>query len=297
MIIASLCLSGCASTSTHLPKQNVASVETPPQIQVRPASRTSAHLFAIEDPLTLAVEARFRGDDEKAFEHFYAAWRATPQNQDVASGLIDMALKTGNKDVAYAASSRIRLAVEDVKPSLLSAQVLAEIAVGNSADPELRLNQALEFSPNDARLWNALGRFHDSNGQFSRAREYYVKAVANGGNRAVAINDLGMSHLLAGEKALALDKFKQAVELAPGSALYDNNRRLTLALKSDYLGATANLASGEAANILNDAGFIAKSRGDGAQAITLFEAAIKQSRVYHAKAHNNLKRAKELSEN
>jgi len=175
-------LSGCASTSTHLPKQNVASVETPPQIQVRPASRTSAHLFAIEDPLTLAVEARFRG-------------------------------------------------------------------------------------------------------------------VANGGNRAVAINDLGMSHLLAGEKALALDKFKQAVELAPGSALYDNNRRLTLALKSDYLGATANLASGEAANILNDAGFIAKSRGDGAQAITLFEAAIKQSRVYHAKAHNNLKRAKELSEN
>lgn len=295
-----LTLSACTTTPEVMPNAATAvsridKAAPKPVFEVRPASRVSEHLFAIEDPLTLAVEARWNGDNALAYQHFYAAWLATPDSADVNIGLIDMALKTGKFEQAYAAASQLDIDPETAKPKLLAAQVLAEIAVGKSSDPELRLNQALERSPNDPRLWNALGGFHDKQGQPLRAQDCYLQALKTGGTKASVVNNLGMSLLMSGDMRSALSKFEQASELEPNKKIYDNNRRLTLALLGQYEKAAAGLTDDFAADILNDAGYIAKSRQDITQAAALFKAAIARSTSYHVRAHENLNELKSES--
>lgn len=290
-----LSLAACATTpgATSVDASDAAEVvETPlpkPLFEVRPVSRESEHLFAIEDPLTLAVEARWNGENELAYQHFYAAWLATPESVDVNIGLIDMALKTGKFEQAYLAASKLVINPDTAKPKLLAAQVLAELAVGKSPDPEIRLNQALERHPNDPRLWNALGGFHDKQGQPLRAQDCYMQALKTGGTKASVVNNLGMSLLLSGDTRSALAKFEQASELDTHTPIYDNNRRLSLALLGQYDRAADGLADDSAADILNDAGYIARSREDIINAASLFKAAIARSTRYHTKAHENLR--------
>jgi len=264
--------------------------------QTQALTRESPDLFAIEDPLALAVEARWNGDNALAYRHFYAAWLATPNNDDVATGFINIALRTGHAKEAYIAASKLSIDPDLIKPALLAAQVLAEISAGKSDDPELRLNKALEYSPSDFRLWNALGRFHDKAGNTIRAQEYYLQALATGGSKSGVINNLGMSLLMQGERKSALDKFEQAIAIEPENPLFDNNRRLSLALNEDYSAATEGLSDARAADILNDAGYIAKSRNDNSEAATLFQAAIARSSVHHARAHANLQSLKRVNE-
>lgn len=277
---------GCTTTHQLVPPNAAAFVE--PQLKVRPLSRVSPSLLAIKDPITLGVEARVNGDYDQAYIHFYTAWIATPNNEDVSISFADIALRVGNSIQAYQAVSELHIDPERAKPALVSVLVLAEIAVGNSFDTEERLNEALEGSPKDARLWNALGRHHDSTGHHGQAQSCYKKALETGGSRAGVMNNFGMSLLMQGQHVSALSKFTQAVEIDPADNLYDNNRRLTLALMGDYDGATKGMGDRRASDILNDAGFIAMSRKNLELASGLFKAAIDQSATFHPKANANL---------
>lgn len=292
--LALICAAGmgftaCASTNANDTSMALSAAARETVFTVRAAKRKSPNLFAIEDPLIQAVEARASGDYADAYNKFYAAWLATPDNEDVVLGLTDMALRTGHLETAYQAISKLELNTETAKPTLLAAQVLTEISVGQSPDIELRLNQALERAPDDPRLWNALGKFHDINENWLQAQDYYIQALKTGGSKAGLNNNLGMSLLLQGQTQAAISKFEQAINIDSRIAIYDNNRRLALALNGQFLDATKELPNSEAADILNDAGYIAKIRNDTVKAKTLFTAAIAQSDSYHPKAHENLK--------
>lgn len=308
---APLLFVGCASTPTALPDVQLAAVperalkldiaSAPNRLKagaisapiaVRAASRQHPHLLAIKDPITLAVEARVEGDYEKAYQHFYAAWLATPESQDVVISLANMALRIGKFEEAYALTSA--LDGTSMHPALIAAHVLAEIGTNKSHDPEGRLRDALKAAPHDYRLWNALGRYFDGQGQPDRAQASYQTALKEGGAAAGVFNNLGMSFLLQGKQADALSQFEQAALIDPKTLLYDNNRRLTLALMGDYRRAVAGLDGNRAADIFNDAGYIAKSRQNVENAAALFEAAIAQSTSYHSRAHANLKALRKL---
>ena len=289
---AGLMLVGCASTGVKDQSVPHSAQDQESVFAVRAATRKSPNLFAIEDPLIQAVEARATGDYNQAYKKFYAAWLATPSHEDVILGLADMALKTNHPKIAYKAISKLHLDPDTANPDLLAAQVLAEIIVGKSPDVELRLNQALERAPDDPRLWNALGHFHNTRANWLQAQEYYIRAHEMGGTKASLNNNLGMSLLMQGRTQSAVSKFEQASELNPKNSLYDNNRRLALALDGQFQTAIKGLADNRAADILNDAGYIAKIRGEKTQAKNLLNAAILQSESYHAKAHENLRQLK-----
>lgn len=280
---ATLFLTTCTTTN------GLSGQAAEPIFDVRASTHQSPNLLAIEDPLVEAVEARASGDYVKAYNKFYAAWLAAPKSEAVILSLTDMALRTGHQNTAYHAISKLELDPETAKPALLAAQVLTEVSVGQSSDVELRLTQALERAPNDSRLWNALGNFHDSQKNWAQAQDCYIQALRTGGSTAGLNNNLGMSLLMQGQTQAAISKFEQATEVDPSAILYDNNRRLALALNGEFQEATQTLSDSRAANILNDAGYIAKILQETARAKTLFSAAILQSDSYHLKAHENLK--------
>jgi len=279
---------GCATTETRHAAA-VPLIDAPQTaIEVRATTQKSANLFEIEDPLVQAVEARVKGHYDVAYQKFYAAWLATPRSEAVIIGLADMALKTGHTEQAYSAISELKLDTETVNPALLASQVLTEIAVGKSPDIELRLNQALKRAPKDARLWNAMGRFYDSESLWLQAQDCYIRSHKFGGSKAGLNNNLGMSLLMQGRLSAALSKFEHAFDIEKDVDLYDNNRRLTLAVMGQFDKATNGMSPMRAADILNDAGYIAKLTQQNARAKALFKAAIEHSETYHAKAHENL---------
>lgn len=165
---------------------------------------------------------------------------------------------------------------------------LREGALSISEDAEVALNAALEINMTDTRLWIALGQYYDLNGRSLEAQSTYVQALKAGADHAVIVNSLGLSHLSSGRFVSALEKFQQANALAPGRALFDNNRRMTLALMGDYDGAIAGAKEGPAAKLYNDAGLIAARAGETNIAAGLFRRALTVSPVYFAPAQANL---------
>lgn len=290
IFVAGLYLTACTTTNVQRDTGEVSLKTASPTIELRAYTQKSPNLFVIKDPLVEAVEARAAGNYDVAFQKFYAAWLGAPDSEAVILALTDMALKTGRNDEAYKAIFTIVFDPKNPKADVLAAQVLSEITVGKSADTESRLNQALERAPDDPRLWSALGNYHDSQKDWRQARQSYVTALRTGGSPAGFNNNLGMSFLMEGKIQAAISKFEQATIFDPSSELYDNNRRLALALDGQFQEATKAISDSRVSDILNDAGYIAKIQNKTGQARTLFEAAIRRSHSYHAKAHENLKR-------
>jgi len=180
----------------------------------------------------------------------------------------------------------------DIKNRVLSGQVLLEITQGDSDDTEVRLNEALEANLDDPRLWNALGRFHDQAGEWVLATETYVKAMEAAGDAgyplAPIINNMGMSYLMRDKSKDALKKFEQAYAMNSDNHIYDNNRRLALILTGRLDKAVDGLTDKRAAQIYNDAGYVAAGRHEFGTARYYYNKAIELSPTYFEKAELNL---------
>ena len=202
----------------------------------------------------------------------------------------DIALALGN---ALLGLGKPNAALKQFETAPASAPRFAGISLCNAAldaseDIEVELNAALEINLADTRLWTALGQYYDKAGRSLEARATYVQALKFGADHGVIVNNLGMSLLRSGQYDLALEKFNQANAIAPDNALFDSNRRLTLALRGDYAGAVNDVTEGRAARIYNDAGFIAAGAGRADIARALYKRALKISPVWFEPAHKNL---------
>lgn len=180
-------------------------------------------------------------------------------------------------------------------PESFAGAVLCKAALGISEDIEVELNDALEINLSDTRLWLALGRFYDGQDRSIEARSTFVQALKFGADHAVIVNSLGMSLLRSGRHEAALEKFQQANAIEPDVAVFDNNRRLTLALQGDFSGAVSGISENRAARIYNDAGFIAAGAGKMDVARALYNKALQISPVYFAPAQANLDALKTAS--
>jgi Flp pilus assembly protein TadD len=285
-----LLLSACATSGKKETPTPLGSQIDKPIVAVRATTEKSPNLLAIKDPLIEGVEARARGDYLNAYNKFYFAWLAEPKNKSVVLALSEMALKTGHAEISNRAISRLEIDAATAAPELFAAKVLTDISLGQISDSERRLELALQRAPNDPRLWNALGKYHDSMSNWEKAKDCYIQAMETGGSQAATYNNLGMSLLMQGQTRAAVSEFEKAIANDPTIDLYANNRRLALALNGQFLEAIKELPNERASDILNDAGYIAKMRDANNLAERLFSAAISRSDRYHMKAHENLEK-------
>jgi len=260
---AGLSLTACASTAIK---------PEPLAAPIRPVEQQSgSHL---DTALTIVkAQADFNAERyDESYNGFQIAALKEPENLPAFSNKLGLeAAKTSEKHAH------------------LAGLVLAEVATGRAIDEEVRLNEALEYNLHDVRLWNALGRFHDKEEDWVPAQRTYLKALnADPKARSSVINNLGMSFLKQGQYNMALEKFEHALDLKPQHNLYDNNRRLTLALMNDYTAATDSLAEERAAGIFNDAGYIALSQKKYDIAKDLITQAIDLSPFFNLTAETNL---------
>lgn len=282
-----MALCACATAPVPAPDRietPIADTSVPVDLSVRAVATLSDDVFDLSATLDLAEAAFAAGDVDTAFKHYKTSLMAAPDNARGLLGYGNAALALGLGEAAHSAFAKLP---PDRAPHI-SGLVLAEIMTGRSDDIELRLNEALEQDQTDPRLWNALGQFFDSIGRPLLAQDNYIRALSTGRASAAAVNNLGQSYLMTGRIDDAKAKFMQARDMDPARDLYDNNLRLALAMSGDYDGAAAGLSGMRAAHILNDAGVIARARGDDDVARALFKKAIETAPRHHVRATENL---------
>ena len=287
-IFASLLwLGGCASTATN-------------EINFKDEIRPIVH--EEDTSLDIALELQKAQADyeaehyDKSYDTYQLVALKNPKNLAARIGWGDASIALNLFEKAYEIfSANFEFSNEDetLKHKHLAGLVLSEVATGRVDDEEVRLNEALEYNLNDPRLWNALGLYHDKEENWVQAQRTYLKAMTTEEKyHSSVINNLGMSYLKQGLYDQALEKFEQAISVKSDRTLYDNNRRLTLALMGDHEAAVDNIVSDRAANIFNDAGYIALTQKKFDVADTLLNQAVSTSTSFHADAEENLERLK-----
>ena len=145
------------------------------------------------------------------------------------------------------------------------------------------------------RAWNALGAEYDLRQDWAGAAQAYDQAIATSGGAAIVLNNRGYSRLLQHRPDEAAPDFVAALQKKPDLAAARTNLRLALAMKGDYVRATAAGVSDDEATLLNNAGFAAALRGDYAKAKELLDRAMKARSEYYGRASENLDVVRGLS--
>ncbi|WP_017931172.1 tetratricopeptide repeat protein [Robiginitomaculum antarcticum] len=283
-IIFATLLAGCASSST-LSKIDASAPDT--KIDVRRVE--TPHLSA-EERKNLFMQAHLFVENnacDKAYETLQTLHWDDPSDLTVHLKMGDCALALSNFQSAFEHYAQ----APDSAPRL-AGQTLVEIALGKTKTVERDINKAIIVNLADHRLWNARGRYQDSQGRWIEAVESYVQALRTGADRAPTINNMGVSLMMQGRYAEAREKFNQALSLKPGVMIFDNNRRLSFALEQNYDRAFAGLTPELSAILLNDAGYIALQNGHTTLARRMFEEALVLSPVHMPQAQANLDASK-----
>ncbi len=150
------------------------------------------------------------------------------------------------------------------------------------------LEAATTADPSLVRAWNALGIYHDSQGNWSKAEEAYGRALELAPKDADVRNNRGYSLLAQGRFSEAEREFEQAIALDPEAAVARTNLRLTMAWQGRYREAAFGLAAQERAAMLNNIGYIAMMRGDFAEAEAYLAQSMETSASFYEPASKNL---------
>lgn len=202
--------------------------------------------------------------------------------------LADLAFETGDFHSALARYQRLLVA----RPNDVQAAERAGIAALRTGDGALAarlLARATRFPSASWRAWNARGVAADRRGDWEDADRAYARALALGPKRAEGANNLGWSLLVRGRWAEALEQLERAAALDPKSRRISDNLELARAAVSENLPRRRSGESdGDWAARLNDAGVVARLRGEHQRAIAAFAQAIEARSHWFERAANNL---------
>ena len=151
----------------------------------------------------------------------------------------------------------------------------------------------------DPRLWKSytyLGYICDHRKDYQTAVHEYTAALQVNPGNGLIYNNLGVSYSLAGNYKKAVVAFHRAIDLNYREGKVYNNLAMALANLERYDEALdAFKKVGGEAVAYNNMGCIYMSRGMFEDAVRSFEKAIELEPGYYAKAGDNLKKAKVLS--
>lgn len=266
-------------------------VEVTP-VNIQPVQQIKSDPFDPDATMTSAAKAFDEENYKAALEDFLKVTAFDPGRHDARLGAGESYLALG----FHGRAARIFWQDNsdwqngDYAEDIAMGKILSGIYTGRYESIETAINDGMVLDPDDARLWNAKGRWHDGRGEWMDALSCYVAAMEIGQWRSGTVNNMGMSLLMQGRRDEAESKFMQAVDLSPETDIYNNNLRMAHILKGDLRKALDDITERRAANILNDAGYVAFNRENYRTAEKLFSKALEISPVFHADAQANLDR-------
>ena len=240
------------------------------------------------DPLGEAAHAIAAGRLDQARLMVAAAIKDGARGEAVDRLLADLAFRSGDHHSALARYEAL-LKTNRANAFLAERAGISAIRTGDLERAAAHLERATGSSAASWRAWNARGVLADHDGRWDLADLAYSKASALSPDRPEVANNLGWSLLLRGSWAEAVEQLERAAALDPGSQrIADNLDLARTAVSEDLPQRRRGESDGEWAARLNDAGVIARLRGDRQRAIAAFARAIETRSQWFERAANNL---------
>jgi len=231
---------------------------------VRPVMQSSTDAFSVFQILVRARNAYDQEDFEQAANDYSILVQYDSALEEAVIG--------GAK--SYLALKQPGLAKEILDASKVSSRdidTLLIIATAKTLDKREAKKYLLAAvkTHQDSRLWNLLGHILMARGEAQSALYAFTQAETLGQKPGLLYNNLGMLAFQTGELNSASEYLDRAVNLSPSTLKFDNNRRLALLFRGQYLKALENISSQRGANLLADAAIIATKRGEDSLATLL----------------------------
>lgn len=239
-------------------------------------------------PLTEAAHALSAGRLEQARIMIGAAVKAGAKGNAVDRLLADLAFESGDYSTALVRYKAL-LATNSGDLALAGPAGMAALRMRENARAAVLLERATRWSSASWRLWNARGVAADRLGAWDVADLSYAKAMTLAPDRGEVANNLGWSLLVRGRWVEAVEQLERAAALDPKSQrIADNLDLARAAVSEDVPSRRPGESDLDWAARLNDAGVIARLRGEHARAIAAFAQAIEARSLWFERAANNL---------
>lgn len=240
------------------------------------------------DPLGEAAHAIAAGRLDQARIMVAAAIKSGAKGEAVERLLADLAFRSGDFHSALGRYEAL-LKTNSGNAFLAERAGISAIKTGDLARAAVHLERATESSAASWRAWNARGVLADHAGDWDLADRSYSRASALGPGRPEVANNLGWSLLIRGSWAEAAKQLERAAALDPKSRrIADNLDLARTAVSEDLPKRRRGESDSDWAARLNDAGVIARLRGDRKRAIAAFARAIEARSLWFERAANNL---------
>lgn len=207
---------------------------------------------------------------------------------DVDRLLADLAFATGNFDQALARFEALMAKAPD-EPLLAECAGLAALRLRDTSKAAAYLRRATVLRGASWRAWNGLAIVADRQGDWPTADQAYARAREMAPQSAQVANNRGWSLLMRGQWQDAIAPLESAAGLDPSSKRIADNLDLARAAEADGLPQRRRGESAaDWAARLNDAGMVARLRGDRKRAVAAFAQAIEARTDWFERAANNL---------
>ena len=239
-------------------------------------------------PLSEAAHAIEAGRLEQARIMIGNAMQAGEKGPAIDRLMADLAYASG--DYAKALPAYLSALVGNTGDAMLYERAgISALRLRQMSQAAPLLDRATTFPSATWRAWNARAVAADFRRDWAVADESYARAAALAPRRAEVFNNAGWSLLVRARWEEALGKFEQAAALDPRSTRIAQNLELARAAVSEELPARRpDESDTDWAARLNDAGVIAKVRGDNKKAAAAFAQAVEVRSQYYERAANNL---------
>lgn len=243
---------------------------------------------ASAQPLAEAAHAIEAGRLDQARIMIGNAVQAGAEGKAVERLLADLAFASGEWHPALSRYEAL-LQTDPANGVFAGRAAIAAIRIGDIARAGRHSTVATASPQASWQAWNAHGVIADYQGRWDEADAAYAKAVALAPDQPEVLNNIGWSLLVRGRWDDAVGMFERAAALDPQSQRIANNLELARAAVSEDLPRRRKGEDDAAwAARLNDAGVIARIRGDSAKAIAAFARAIRARSQWFERAANNL---------
>lgn len=203
-----------------------------------------------------------------------ADWSDPAARADMQVGVLEALIETGMHEKALGILAEIRAeGTKDRRFDVLQARALH--AAGLSSDARSLLETHTRAAPRDPDGWSALGVVLADTGDLPGAIRALERARKLAPTDPVLLNNLGYAHLAAGNAEEAVVVLRRSLVQDPAQPRTRNNLGFALArLERDEEALQAFRAAGGEADARYNLGVACVNRGDRADALTQFNAAL-----------------------
>ena len=182
--------------------------------------------------LSEATDAERAKDYQRAVRHFETLYARDKTDPGVVRDLAKNLRYAGTPQKAVTFLTQ-NMKVLGRKPELVLELAKAQLAASLLRDAEETLTEASRLLPKNWQLHSAWGVFYDRHGKFDNARQAYQRALELSPNNFAVLNNLALSHALAGKIDLGIETLRKMATSEKSTSLVRQNLALLYGIKGD----------------------------------------------------------------